>query len=146
MILLTGPISGISYENATAWRNKARIYFDPIKVIDPLRGTKCYLNGEKSIALSYEDYALSSGKCLNARSEFDVERSTIVLANFLGSTEKSVGSIMEIAWAHILRKPTIIVMDKDNVHNHPMIVENASLVLDNLEDAMDAVFQFLSNI
>jgi hypothetical protein len=50
---------------------------------------------------------------------------------------------MEIAWADMLRKPIVVVMEPENVHQHAMIKESVGFITDNLDEAVDLVIQLL---
>jgi nucleoside 2-deoxyribosyltransferase len=43
-----------------------------------------------------------------------------VLVNLLGAKTVSVGTVWELGVAYTLRKPVVLVMERDNPHNHPM--------------------------
>jgi threonine dehydrogenase-like Zn-dependent dehydrogenase len=64
-----------------------------------------------------------------------------VYANFLGATKASIGSCFEVAWAHILGKHVIVVMEENNPHQHAFILEGADVVFDNERAAL----RYLSN-
>ena len=51
---------------------------------------------------------------------------------------------MEIAWADMLRKPVVLVMEKDNMHRHPMLQEAVGFVVEDLEAAI-AMMEIILN-
>jgi nucleoside 2-deoxyribosyltransferase len=74
------------------------------------------------------------------RDRFDIERSDLVFANFLGAQHPSVGTVFELGWADILRIPVLVVMEREgNPHDHPMITQTAAFRVDNLPDAIQVV-------
>jgi hypothetical protein len=79
---------------------------------------------------------MSCAKGITTRDRMDCMRSNMVIANFLGATKTSIGSVMEIAWADSARIPIVLVIDKDNVHQHPMITECAGFIVSTLEEGM----------
>jgi len=133
-VYLAGPIAGKSWEEATGWRNWFIEKFDNIEFLSPLRG-KEYLEKESSIQGSYETMVLSSSRGLTTRDRWDCTRADVVIINFLGADKVSIGTVMEIAWADLKRKPIILIMDRDNIHNHPMIRESVGYVVGSLEEA-----------
>lgn len=117
-VYLAGPIKGQTYEEAVAWRDWAtdRLEDAPdIKVLSPMRGKEC-MRGQ----IINSTYPQSPGAVM-ARDHFDIARCDLVLVNFLGVDEVSIGTVMEIAWALAFHKPIVLVIEEGNVHNHPMI-------------------------
>ena len=133
-VYLAGPIAGKSWEEATGWRNWFGSKFDNIEFLSPLRG-KEYLEKETSIQGSYEGKVLSSARGLTTRDRWDCVRADVVIVNFLGAEKVSIGTVMEIAWADLGRKPIILIMSEDSIHNHPMIRESVGYVVSSLDEA-----------
>lgn len=137
LLYCVGPITGVSYGESVDWREYVAENLPPeITAVSPMRG-KAYLEKEKSVKASYEDIPLSSAKGITTRDLFDVRRADMVLANFIGATKVSIGSVMEITLAHAYRKPIIIVMEKDNVHRHPMLEQISGFVVETLDEAIE---------
>ena len=144
-VFLCGPITGHAPGQAAGWRNKvAHALAGDVVTIDPLR--------DRPDAVRRADHPrtrgpsaarLAHGKRTVARDRFDVERSDVVLACFLGATSVSIGAVGEIFWADLLRKPVIIVREADNPHNHDMLNEIAAWIFDDLDAAIDQVRQLL---
>lgn len=131
-VYLAGPITGESWGGANAWREYAREILEErgVRVLSPLRN-KGYLANETSIQMSY-DHVMSSEKAIVMRDLYDVQTCDALLVNFLGATEKSTGTIAEIGAASILHKPIVVVMEEDNVHQHPF-VRVPSIVVNDLD-------------
>jgi hypothetical protein len=49
----------------------------------------------------------------------------------------SIGCVMELAWASLLGKYTIVIMEKENIHNHAFILEAADIIFENYYDAIE---------
>ena len=139
IVYLGGPISGESYEGATRWREQAsiRLAMDGIAGVSPMRG-KEFLAGERAVADHYDD-VLCTPKAIVARDRFDVSRADVVLFNFAEADRVSIGSCIEIGWAHMLGKPIIAVMEEGNLHWHGMVLECAGFVVSTLDEALDLV-------
>ena len=136
-VYLAGPITGESYQSATDWRQLV-IEQMPIGItaISPLRG-KYYLEKFKDIKDSYEDIPLSSSRGITTRDRFDVMNCDVLLVNLLGAKTVSIGTVMEMAWADILRKPIILVIeDQSNIHEHAMIREIVGFRVNNIQDGL----------
>lgn len=125
-VYLAGPISGHTLDEANDWRIKAAEYLNSydIGVLSPLRGKNCYLKdlvGNGTIADHYNNKLLSTQRGITVRDRNDVMTCDAILANLSDSKKVSIGTVMEIAWADMLRKPIVVVMDESNVHWHAMI-------------------------
>ena len=107
-----------------------------------MRG-KAYLSKEDKIKDSYSDYTMSSINGINVRDFNDCKTADAILVNFIGcGTRVSTGTVMEIAWARAFQIPIVIVMEKENVHNHGMLTFG-NIIVDNMEDGISAIRQIL---
>lgn len=144
LLYCAGPITGVSYGVSTDWREYVASKLPShIQAVSPMRGKK-YLANKKSIKDSYEEYPLSCQKGITCRDRMDVMRSDMILVNFLGATNVSIGSVMEIAWADAWRKPIVVVMEKDNLHSHAMIREVSGFIVPSLDEAIVVATAVLS--
>jgi len=136
LLFLAGPLTGISWEESLAWRQYVAGKLPPsIRAYSALRG-KNYLAGETLLQDAYEEYPLSSQKGITSRDRMDVTRCDLLFVNFLGAKRVSIGTVMEIAWADMLRKPILIVMEKDNIHGHGILKEVASYIVSDLDEGI----------
>lgn len=138
LIYLCGPITGLSYDNTTDWRQLAMDYLDQNGMIglSPMRA-KSYLKDVQHVSDSYESILLSSQRGIYARDKFDCHRCDAVIVNFLGSNNVSIGSVMEIAWAAARNIPIILIMKDGNIHEHCMIREACPFRVETLDEALD---------
>jgi len=144
LLYCAGAITGISYAGSTDWREYVSQKLPPfITAVSPMRGKK-YLSQEKSIRAAYEEIPLSSQKGIMTRDRMDVMRCDMTLVNLLGTEKVSIGSVMEVAWADAFRKPVILVMEKDNLHSHPMLREAAGFIVSDLDEAITIAIAVLS--
>lgn len=137
---LAGPITGLSFDGAVDWR-ESFISMMPTEIegMSPLRG-KTYLEGNESIAASYEGIVLSSARGITTRDYNDCKRCDILVANFLGADKVSIGTVMEIAWAKSFQTPVVVIMEElGNPHDHPMINECTGFRVRTLQEAADIV-------
>lgn len=143
-VYLAGPITGGSYDGVTEWRDEAKYLFDDyswymandrnfIKCYSPMRH-KDYLLNETSIADEYSESILSSQRGITARDRNDVMNCDLLLVNLQGAERVSIGTVIEIAWADILRKPIVAILDER--HDHAMIREMIQFRAKNLEEAV----------
>jgi len=150
-VYLAGPITGQSYEGATNWRDEVTTAFKShgIDCFSPLR-TKSYLFEETSIGDCYDDYVLSSQRGIFARDMFDCRSKDAIFINLLdaglqddGSPRVSIGTVMEIAWGVAFNKPMVLVMDKDNIHDHAMIREACPFIVNTIEEGINIMRSIL---
>jgi len=144
LVFCSGPITDLNFDSATNWRNVVRNKMPlNIKAVSPLR-CKEYLCHEKKIADSYEDIPLSSEKGITTRDRNDVMRCDLLFVNLLGTEKVSIGTVMEIAWADMLRKPIVLVMDKNNIHDHAMIRCCSGFIVSSLDEGIEITKAILS--
>lgn len=144
-VYLAGPITGCSFNECVDWREEFISQLPPqIHGMSPLRG-KSYLEEEKEIAndssqmklVKEVQTVLSSERGLTTRDYNDVRTSNLVVANFLGTTKVSIGTVMEVAWARAFQIPTILVIEPTgNVHEHAMIRDSVGFRVASLEEAV----------
>lgn len=139
MVYLAGPITGVSYKACTEWREIVKDMLDEdIKTLSPMRGKQHIEQRSKNglVAMSYEDFPLSSVKGINTRDYNDVKRADAVFVNFLGAEKVSIGTVMEIAWCRAFSIPVVCVMEKDNIHNHSMLNYACGYIVETLEEGV----------
>ena len=142
-IYLAGPISGLNFKDSTDWRQYVMDNLDPaIEGLSPLR-KKEYLKNLGNLTGSYEDWPLSTQRGIYARDRFDCHRADLVLVNLLDAKMVSIGTVMEIAWAAQANTPVVLVMEPDNIHTHPMLLEACPFVVHGLEEAVGLVHALL---
>jgi nucleoside 2-deoxyribosyltransferase len=137
LVYLSGPISGLVYDEAQDWRSQFAARIHPaIKTLSPLRG-KQLLQQEGILHGTYEKFPAATSKAIMGRDRFDTLRADAVVVNLLGATKVSIGTVMEIAWADAHRVPIILIMEKTgNIHDHSMLKEAITYWVDNLEDGV----------
>lgn len=140
-VYLGGPIRGLSYEEAIGWRDKTidKLNEVGIKCYSPMRHKEKIKDIEKIIGF---DGAMPgySGQDIFQRDKFDVTRSDILLFNFLNKKVSIIGSLFELAWGNLLNKYCVVVVSKDSIYyKHPFIKESASIIFEDLDEAVDYI-------
>lgn len=137
---LAGPITGLNYEGATSWREEFETAVgDDIECLSPMRG-KQYLLQKTNIADEYNDIVLSSQRAIFCRDMWDCNRCDILVVNLLEAKKVSIGTVMEIAWAAQLKKPIVLIMEKEgNPHEHAMVREACAFRVEKVADAIKLV-------
>lgn len=146
-VYLAGPIAGTSYERCTSWREYVKTKLPPdIVAVSPMR-RKPYLKGRRRLGNRYPArWPLSTDDGITTRDRFDVTRADAILMNLLGAERVTIGTMVELGWADILRKPVVLVMEKSgNVHDHPMVRHIAGFVVPTLERGIETIIAILSH-
>jgi nucleoside 2-deoxyribosyltransferase len=146
-IYLAGPITGLTYQECISWREEFKELLadamdskdwrsEEVRCLSPMREKEC-LNGVGILDKDYPLFGpLSCARGIISRDFFDCSRADILVANLLNSTQVSIGTVMEIAWAYQKRTPTIVIMEKEgNCHEHPMLWETVSFRVETLKQA-----------
>lgn len=138
-VYLCGSITGQSYKSIIEWHHKIKEKLESFdfECVSPMRN-KHLIAAEEKIIGSYENLNGYSSHDIFARDKFDVSQSDIILVNFLSNTiNMSIGSLFEIAWGYLLGKYIVVVTSKDSIYNHLFIREAASIMFEDLEEAID---------
>jgi hypothetical protein len=140
-LYLCGPITGLSSQEATNWRHFVTdTLAGKVEVVDPTRDSPDFVRrSESSSTREISTARLLHGKRTMVRDRFDLRRSDLVLACFLGAKSVSIGAVGEIFWADAMGKPVIIVREENNIHNHDMLNEIAGWIFDNLDAAIEQI-------
>ena len=146
-VYLAGSISGCDKAEAHDWRAavSAALAKHFIKGISPLRCEP--LVGER-YGLTYEDPRFGTARAIASKNMLDVEMCDITLCYMpaaLNIRRPSFGTIIELAWAHALDKPTILVTDHKPFIDHPVIQACASWILPTLDDAVETIIGVLAD-
>ena len=131
-IYLAGPIDNVSRKAAQGWRSRVKSTLEDsgqsIEVLDPMR------HGEFDKLLDWEKIVRLD--------KLDIQAADIILVNYI---EPSVGTSMEIMYAHSLGKPIVFVNDTayDPSAWH---IAHASIMVGTLDTAirllLDQSFRF----
>ena len=153
IVYTAGPICGTTYGESTDWREFVREELakrnPAIRAASPMRG-KEYLASLEAMPDALPDafhkanektkHPMSTASAILGRDRMDVMRADLILVNFLAAKKVSIGTCCEIAWADLLRKPVLLVMeDEGNVHEHPFVTGNAAFRVNNLEQAIEMI-------
>lgn len=135
-VYLAGPIAGLTYEQAREWRHAAAGYLRNygIEAFDPLRGSAELKGTGVQSVHAPNSSPLTTQKGIMCMDYHFVKRAGVVLCNFQGATQVSIGSVMECAWTMPLQKPLVVVGDEH--HDHAMMKERADFWLDGLDEAL----------
>ena len=138
LVYLAGPISGLSYEGATNWRQYAITKLHPLVGLSPMRG-KDYLLDELDIDANTDYGILSTAKAIVARDRFDCQRADCILFNLSESQKVSIGTMIEFGWADAARIPKVVVTGDNTVHTHAMVNQLSDFVAKDLDEGINIV-------
>ena len=136
-VYLAGPIKGLNYNQCNDWREYAKKELEKEGIIGvtPMRA-KEYLNTGQVI-MDADENVITSQKGITMRDRWDVTSCDVILGNFLGAKNVSIGTMIEYGWADSARKPIITVMEREgNVHDHPIIRELTGFRVESLDEGL----------
>lgn len=137
---LAGPIRGLSYDGATDWREHVQKELADVGICarSPMRG-KQYLASEAVLENDYPQ-PLSTPAAIVARDRFDVQTCDLMLANLLGASSVSIGTMVEYGWADAFRTPIVTVIDEQGGwHDHPFVRQLSGWVVQSVDEGIDIV-------
>ena len=138
-VYLAGPILGLSYDDATAWRDEATNVLTALgyDVRVPMRAVRDRLEAYDEMPTELNNaYAFQ-------RDTYDVKNSDVVLVNLV-SPEASVGTTFEMGAAWALGKMVVTVLPKEaktwgkykvNGQLHPFIEGGSNILVYTLDEA-----------
>ncbi len=72
-----------------------------------------------------------SNKAIKKRDCWMVKQADVVLFDLLGTEKVSIGMVSELAWADLLGKHTVVLMEETNIHNHAFVLEESDVIFQN---------------
>lgn len=145
-VYLSGPISSLSYDKAIGWTNYAKDQLSDHGIVGykPLRGKEFLKDVTEMHAMGYSVNPMSTPKGVFARDRYDVESSDAMLINLLDAQRVSIGTMFEMAWAHMLHVPMVLIMeDGNNMHEHIFVTESAGHRVNNIDDGISLIKSIL---
>jgi nucleoside 2-deoxyribosyltransferase len=132
------PISGMSGDEVFEYyQDTYDVLSEKYDVLTPMIGKTKLRTEIKFKAEGYKDNPLATNHAIFERDRWMVKQSDIIYANLSGTDRVSIGSMMELAWASLLGKYIVLVMEKDNIHRHAFVLEAADVIFYNEEEALD---------
>jgi len=139
-LYLAGPISGCTFGECTDWRKEFARFMPPaIDCLSPMRSKEPLAPGALILDHVYQDSVFGQDSAIMQRDHNDCTTADCVVANFLGATRVSIGTVMEAAWCYHRHIPLIAVLEDDgsNCHdNHCMMRRAIGFRVATLEQAV----------
>lgn len=138
IIYAAHPINGLSYQEVTDYYSHL---IDDLHgfhhIIHPMMG-KDYLRTAKELrSVGYEGLPPSTNHAIKERDQWMVKKADIVFVDLTGAKGISIGCVMELAWADLLGKHTVVVLDKEGYHKHAFVLECADVLFDTHDEAIE---------
>jgi nucleoside 2-deoxyribosyltransferase len=140
LVYLCGPMSGLTLQEAREWRDYATSFLRTygIETLDPCRHSVD--DARVMDNWGVEGNPMLTGKALVTMDRADVRRCDLLLCNFLLAKKPGIGSLMELAWADLLGKPIVLVMEeRGNFNDHAFVREICGIQFTEFQSALDAV-------
>jgi nucleoside 2-deoxyribosyltransferase len=136
-LYIAHPITGLTGKEVLDYFNTIKNELsDNFKVLSPMTAKEHLYNDDVCIPNGYTD-PVCKNHAIFERDMWMVKQSDIVLCDFTGATKVSIGCTGEVCVGAALGKHVVVVMDKENIHNHAFILEAADIIYDNLDDAIN---------
>jgi len=144
-IYIAHPISWLSYREVVDYyetiRTELECFYD---ILSPMTG-KGELRNEISFKAEGYGTPVSTNHAIVGRDRWMVKQADIVFVDFGDANRVSIGCVMELGWAKLLGKHTVVVLGKKNIHRHAFVLESADIVFPKLEDALDYLNKLSKN-
>ena len=133
------PISGRPQEEILDYYTKIDQELTEMgyKVYHPMVGKGIVRNDIKFRAETQGSDPICQNHAIKERDKWMVQVTDIQIQDFTGATMASIGCVSELAWADLLNKHTVVVMDKTNIHRHAFVMEMADIVFETLDEAKE---------
>lgn len=138
-IYLAHQITGLSYDVVMRYYRDLQGYLGEVvgyEVLCPMVA-KEYLKDQQYLSGEGYRFPESTGHAIFERDQWMVEQADVVLVDLVGQSRPAVGCLFELAWASILRKHTLVVMEPDSLYRHAFVLEAADIVFNTLQEALE---------
>lgn len=145
-VYLAGPILACDKSEANDWRIYVADKLLPHNIIgiSPLRCEP--LIGDR-YSMEYSDPKFGTARAIGSKNVYDVRNCDMTLAYLPlppDGRHQSYGTIIELAWAHMIGRPALLVTNDPTVSEHPVINACAGWMLDDLDDAIEVLIGVLA--
>jgi len=134
-IYLAGQISGSSYDKVVSRIEEKKKLLPAYRVLSPMTGKGC-LRTEAKFKVHGYDNPVSTNHAIFERDKWMISQCDVVLVDLLETVHVSIGCTMELAWASLLGKHTIVVMGIENPHHHAFVLEAADIIFETMDEAI----------
>lgn len=143
------PISGETWDEVVNYYNDIKEKLETLgfRVLQPMTGKSCMRTEVKERFQPVNFKAvLASNHAIYERDQWMVRNCDVLFLDLTKSERISIGCMMELAWASLLGKYTVVVMADDNIHKHVFTLEAADVIFPNTEDALEYLEKFIGQV
>jgi len=142
-VYLCGPMSGLTWQEALAWRKKCEAeLYSRWRLINPVRSQIATSSIHDIIPVQLQsdnDYKdlKDTATGVTAQDEFFIDQSDWLLCNFLNADKVSIGSVWEMGYAWGTHKKILTVLEPGSIHDHPFIRRRSHVFTPSLNEAIE---------
>lgn len=140
------PISGETWENVFKYYTNIKKILENwgFNVLHPMTGkTEIRTEIGERFQPSNIKSVVASNHAIFERDRWMVMQCDILYLDLTGAERVSIGCMMELAWAAILGKYVVVVMEKENMHQHAFVLEAADIIFENANMALTYLEKFI---
>lgn len=146
-IYIAGAISGQPVDDVFSYFKEVQIFLANVgyTVYSPMLGKAKFRNEMEFQPHGYKHDPIITNHAIVERDRWMVNAIDLVYCNLtMCNGRVSIGSVMELAWAHQLGKHTVVAMEEGNIHHHAFVLEAADIIFETHESALDYLKTLIS--
>jgi nucleoside 2-deoxyribosyltransferase len=147
-VYLACQITGRTYDEVTAYLEETaeKLRYFGYEVLNPLTGKDHLRTGERPLEPSGYTHYASTDHAIYERDQWMVRQADVVFVNLTGMTRVSIGMMMELAWASLMGKLTVVALGpEDTVYRHAFVHEAADVVCATAYEAIKYLAKLSGN-
>jgi len=141
-IYLAGPMSGLSWREALAWRREAEAelskdwrLINPVRAQVPEDQQNEIIEATTQLDTKKVDIEVTA-TAVTAQDEFFIDQSDWILAYFLGAGKISIGTVWELGYGWGTGKKIFSVLEPGSIHDHAFVRRRSHVFSPHLSDAI----------
>jgi len=139
-IYLAGPMTGLTWRQALAWRRIAEAELsNRWRLINPVRAQVPEERMDDEIPRTNRKKRVDlwvTATGVTAQDEFFIDQSDWILANFLGAEIVSIGTVWELGYGWGTGKKILSVLEPGSIHDHGFVRRRSHVFTPNLDEAI----------
>lgn len=146
-IYFASPISGMKVDDVISYYERVVQRFPNAHTLHPMMGKGSLRCDFEFKSHGYQGDPLTSNHAILQRDTWMVQQADIVFLNLANAKERvSIGCCMELAMAYLLRKYTVAVIPKNNIHNHAFVLEAADVIFETEDEAVEYINKLIGSV
>jgi nucleoside 2-deoxyribosyltransferase len=139
-VYLAGPISGLTYTQATEWREWAKTMLAEygMEGLSPFDQHNAPVDKDQPLDAWFEEQIGMDTLSVVQGDLNMVDKSTVLLMNLSDANRASLGSMAELGYAYAKGKYIVTVSDEVH-HNHPFVTHLSHTIVPTLPHAFRAL-------